>query len=301
MWIYATNSYPVSEPHIDISFPSRPTLPQDFPDEAVLAMLEKAFPEKDGDERLRLEDHIRHHEKTLLCICSQKSSADILLKFQDVPEYLRIEKGKKCKTPDRDLLPSLCGGQWRICEGCPHFSRKDDHIGRCDKRWCCRMGCTRPREWDLDHALVPYHSQCERIMRHFRFETAYLYYTKHFTEEIQRKQDPGRFLSERKRLLRRDITSAVMGGDYRRIRECCAELGETLAEFAATHDVLTPMLSYWEVRRRLVDNVRVLTEEGIPIPQKWRGELLALSGEEHLRAELRQLLASFPSDGLPAR
>ena len=52
------------------------------------------------------------------------------------------------------------------------------------------------------------------------------------------------------------------------------------------------MLSYWEVKPHLVNNVRILNEEGIPIPPKWRKELLALSGEEHLCAELRLLLGA---------
>ena len=53
------------------------------------------------------------------------------------------------------------------------------------------------------------------------------------------------------------------------------------------------MLNYWEVKQQLVDNVRFLNEEGIPIPPKWRKKLLELSGEESLCAELRPLLAGI--------
>ena len=43
----------------------------------------------------------------------------------------------------------------------------------------------------------------------------------------------------------------------------------------------------------MIDNVRILNEEGIPIPPKWRKKLLELSGDESLCAELRRLLAGI--------
>ena len=42
-------------------------MPEDFPDETTLDMLESAFPEANGRNLLRLEDHIRHEFVTLVC------------------------------------------------------------------------------------------------------------------------------------------------------------------------------------------------------------------------------------------
>ena len=286
--LYIYNSHPVPPPDVHKAFFWLPPLPDDFPDEAVLAMLKKAFPEKDGDELLRLEDHIRHNERTLLFVCGKDEINEILRILPKLPENLRIETGKTCKNPNPDLLPPLYDGQWRICDGCPHFTRTG-HLGRCEKRWCCKFGASKPYEWDLDRDPMWYHPQCPRIARHFRFETAFLFYTERFEDDVNSREDRDRLFAERERLHRRDLAAAAEDGDLFRIRQRCVELGETFAEFAAKHDVFSRMLNYGEVNQRLVDNIRILNEEGIPVPPKWRKELLALSGEESLCRELRQL------------
>ena len=289
VYIYAVNNAVTPPPHINTAFPRLQPLPADTPDERVLDILDSVFA-MDDEELLRVEDHIRHNERTLLFVCGKDEADSILGNLPWIPEYLRIEIGKFCKNPNPDLLPPLYDGQWRVCDGCPHFTRTGQ-FGRCDKRWCCKWGASKPHEWDLDRDPMGYHPQCPRIARHFRFETAFLLYTERFEDEVCYKIGRNRVFAERERLLRRDLSAAAEDGDLPRIRQRCAELGETFAEFAAKHDVLSRMLSYWEVNPRLVDNVRILNEEGIPIPPKWRGELLALSGEEHLCQELHRLLA----------
>ena len=289
VYIYAVNNAVTPPPHINTAFPRLQPLPADTPDERVLDILDSVFA-MDDEELLRVEDHIRHNERTLLFVCGKDESDSILGNLPQIPEHLRIEIGKSCKNPNPDLLPPLYDGQWRICEGCPHFTRRN-HLGRCDKRWCCKWGASKPHEWDLDRDPMGYHPQCPRIARHFRFETAFLLYTERFEDEVFYKIGRNRVFAERERLLRRDLSAAAEDGDLPRIRQRCAELGETFAEFAAKHDVLSRMLSYWEVKPHLVNNVRILNEEGIPIPPKWRKELLALSGEESLCQELHRLLS----------
>ena len=46
-------------------------MPEDFPDETTIDMLESAFPEANGRNLLRLEDHIRHEFVTLVCECDR--------------------------------------------------------------------------------------------------------------------------------------------------------------------------------------------------------------------------------------
>lgn len=289
VYIYASNNAVTPPPHINTTFPRLQPLPADTPDERTLDMLDSVF-SMDDEELIRVEDHIRHNERTLLFVCGKDEADRILGNLPQIPEHLRIEIGKSCKNPNPDLLPPLYDGQWRICEGCPHFTRRN-HLGRCDKHWCCKWGASKPREWDLDRDPMGYHPQCPRVARHFRFETAFLFYTERFEDEASYKVGRNRVSAERERLLRRDLAAAAEDGDLPRIRQRCAELGETFAEFASNHDVLSRMLSYWEVKPRLVDNIRILNEEGIPIPPKWREKLLALSCEENLCAELRRLLA----------
>ncbi len=289
MWIYAFNDAAAAEPHIDTAYPRRQPLPEDFPDEAVLTMLERAFPEKNGDELLRLEDLIRHNSAVQLCSCTEKESAEMLRKFQPVPENLRLEAVKSCLNPEPEPLPSLCGGQWRICEGCPHFSLKD-RTGRCEKRWCCRWGASNPHEWNVDRDPMWYHPQCVRIVRHFRFEAAFICYTERFRDEVLAGKDSGHLLAEREHLLCRDLMAAAEKGDALRIGKRCTELGESFAEFASRHDIFNRMLNFWEVNQKLIDRVRLLQDEGIAIPEKWRSELLRLSGPSGLCAELHRLL-----------
>ena len=291
VYIYAINNAVTSSPDIYTTAPWLQPLPADTPDKRTLDMLESVFA-MDGEELFRVEDHIRHNEKTLLFMCGKEEADEILRNLQQLPEHLRIEIGKSCRNPNPDRLPPLYEGQWRICEGCSHFTRTG-RLGRCDKRWCCKWGASKPREWDLDRAPVGYHSQCPRIARHFRFETAFLLYTERFEDEANDRAGRNRVSAERKRLLRRDLAAAAEYGDFPRIRQRSAELGKTFAEFASEQDVLTSMLNYWEVKPRLIDNVRILNEEGIPIPPKWRKKLLELSGEESLCAELRRLLAGI--------
>ena len=53
------------------------------------------------------------------------------------------------------------------------------------------------------------------------------------------------------------------------------------------------MLNFWCVNRRLLNNVKILLEEGIDIPAAWRKELLRLPDADDAagsRVELRQLL-----------
>ncbi|MBQ9336077.1 MAG: hypothetical protein IJS14_02115 [Lentisphaeria bacterium] len=293
MWIYAYNDAVIAPPDIHTTYPGLPPMPEDFPDETLLAALADAFPGKDGDELLRLEDHIRHEPVTFLCECSNSAGADILRKFRSLPANLRIEPGKTCRRPDPDLLPPLYGGQWRVCEGCPHFTLQGS-VGRCNNRWHCKWGASRPREWNVESEPVRYHSQCSRIVRHFRFEAAFLFYLEKFEDEAAAKDRSGRFRAEREHLLRRDIAAAAGVGNLPRVRKRCAELGETFAEFAARSDIVSRMLSFWEVNRRLLDNLRLLREEGVPIPQKLRDELLRLPCEDGLREELCLLLFSPP-------
>ena len=288
--IYAVNAAPVEPPEIETAYPRRQPLPEDFADRAVVAMLRNAG--FGGDELVRLEDHIRHHPRTLLGVCGKDEAAERLRAFREVPEKLRIEVGKLEKEPNPDLLPPLRGGQWRLCVGCPHFAL-NGRTGRCSKRWVCKWGASPPyREWNVDRDNVPYHPQCARIARHFRFEAALLEYTGNaeFEPEIRAFGDAERLAAERRRLLRRDLAAAAEAGDLARIRKRCAELGESFAEFAARYDVPGRMLNYWRIDRKLLDNVRLLQKEGIPIPETCRDALLNLDGPPAEREELRRLL-----------
>lgn len=227
VYIYAVNNAVTPPPHINTAFPRLQPLPADTPDERVLDILDSVFA-MDDEELLRVEDHIRHNERTLLFVCGKDESDSILGNLPWIPEYLRIEIGKSCKNPNPDLLPPLYDGQWRICEGCPHFTRRN-HLGRCDKRWCCKWGASKPHEWDLDRDPMVYHSQCPQIARHFRFEAAFLLYTERFEDDVNSRKNCAGLFAERKRLLRRDLMAAAEEGDCRRIRQRCAELGETFA------------------------------------------------------------------------
>ena len=97
-------------------------------------------------------------------------------------------------------------------------------------------------------------------------------------------------LERMKHLLRRDLMAAAEKGDALRIGKRCTELGESFAEFASRHDIFNRMLNFWEVNQKLIDRVRLLQDEGIAIPEKWRSELLRLSGPGDLCAELHRLL-----------
>ncbi len=291
--IFVYNDRPVAPPEIYPGYPRKPPLPADEPDEATLAMLDAAFPEMAAAELLRLEDYIRHNVRTRLCACGKDEVPELLAKFQVVPAHLRIaaeSKGKKRADGAPDLLPSVHDGQWQICLGCPHFTLTG-RVGRCGKRWCCKWGASTPREWNVDRDHMAYHPQCPRIARHFRFETMLLYYTGHeeFEDDISAHGDADRLAAERERLLRRDLAAAAEAGDFVRIRKRCAELGESFADFAAKHDILGRMLNFWCAGRRLVDNVKLLREEGIAIPETWRDELLKLPADDEDRAARKEL------------
>lgn len=292
--IYAYNDSPTALPEIYQGYPRKPPLPDDEPDASTLAMLESAFSEMPDEELLRLEDHIRHNGCTLLGACAEKEVSECLGKFQDVPAHLRIAVGRGAVRENSDLLPSVHDGQWQICLGCPHFTLTG-RVGRCDKRWCCKWGASKPREWNVDRDHMAYHPQCPRIARHFRFETMLLYYTGHeeFEDDISAHGDADRLAAERERLLRRDVAAAAEAGDFVRIRKRCAELGESFADFAGKYDIFGRMLNFWCASRRLVDNVKLLRDEGIPIPETWRDALLALpadNGDPAAREELHRLL-----------
>jgi hypothetical protein len=293
VWIYAYNESPTAPPEIDAGYPRKPPLPEDEPDEPTLAVLESAFPGMAVDELLRLEDHIRHNERTRLCACRKDEVSGLLAKLQIVPAHLRVaaeRMGKKAADGGSDMLPSVHDGQWRVCVGCPHFTLRE-RVARCGKRWCCKWGASTPHEWDVDRDPMWYHPQCPRIARHFRFEALLLYYTGNaeFEDEILAHGDAERLASERERLLRRDVAAAAEAGDFVRIRKRCAELGESFADFAAKYDILGRMLKFWCVSRRLVDNVKLLREEGIPIPEAWRDELFALPADDEDRAARKEL------------
>ena len=115
MWIYAFNDSVSVQPDIDTTCRKLPPRPDDPPDEAVLSVLEKTFPGKDGEELIRLEDHIRHAPVTRLCECAGEETPEILRKLQDLPKNIRIEHGRICRKKNSfrnpELLPTLYGGQ----------------------------------------------------------------------------------------------------------------------------------------------------------------------------------------------
>ena len=288
--IYVFNENVVPPLKLYTDWPGLTCMPEDFPDEMILAMLENAFPEVHGSDLLRLEDHIRHEPVTLICSCGKQDADKIIAKLQPLKNDLRIDKGRIDGNHNAAILPALNGGQWKVCMKCPSFSL-ENRIGRCSKRWVCKWGCSKPREWDVDKKSVCYHSQCTLIERHFRFEAAFLCWTERFKSEVLKEEYSGYFLAERERLLRRDLAAAAHAGNYGRIRRRCRELGKTFAAFAAEYDVFSQMLNFWQINRRLVENVRLLLDEGITIPEKWRTELLKLDGEdENIRQELHHLL-----------
>ena len=291
--IYAYNDSPTAPPEIYQGYPRKPPLPKDEPDEATLTLLGAAFPEMPIDELLRLEDHIRHNVRTQLCACAKDEVPELLGKLQAIPAHLRIaaeRKGKRAADGAPDWLPSVHDGQWRVCVGCPHFTLTG-RVGRCGKRWCCKWGASQPREWNVDRDHVAYHPQCPRIARHFRFETMLIYYTGHeeFADDIFAHGDAERLAAERERLLRRDVAAAAEAGDFARIRKRCAELGESFADFAAKYDIFGRMLNFWCASRRLVDNVKLLRDESIQIPEVWRDELLKLPADDKDRAARKEL------------
>lgn len=208
MWIYVFNDSAAAQPDIHTAGPKLP----DLPDEAVLSVLEKTFPGKDGEELVRLEDHIRHAPVTCLCECGEAETPEILRKLQDLPEHLRIEHGrigrKKNSLRNPDLLPPLYGGQWQICAGCAYFTQKEK-TGRCGKRRVCKWAASKPREWEVDKSPVPYHSQCAKIARQFRFETAFLCWTERFEAEAAARGDAEKIFAERERIRRQDIAAAA--------------------------------------------------------------------------------------------
>ncbi len=224
MWIYVFNDSVIVQPDIHTTYSKLPPLPDDLPDETVLSVLEKTFPGKDGEELVRLEDHIRHAPVTRLCECGEAETPEILRKLQDLPKNIRIGHGRICRKKSRfqnpDLLPPLYGGQWQICAGCAYFTQKEK-TGRCGKRRVCKWAASKPREWEVDKSPVPYHSQCAKIAQQFRFETAFLCWTKRFEAEAAARDDAEKLFAERERILRHDIAAAAENGDAHRL------LGET--------------------------------------------------------------------------
>ena len=288
--IYVFNKNVIPPLKLYTGWPGLTCMPEDFPDEMILAMLENAFPEVHGSDLLRLEDHIRHEPVTLICKCGKADADEIITKLQPLKNDLRIGKDPVCGNHNAAILPALNGRQWKVCAECTHFSL-ENRIGRCSKRWVCKWGCSNPREWDVDEKHVYCHSQCALIERHFRFEAVLLCYTERFKDDVLNEDDPEYFFTERERLLRRDLIAAAQDSDLKRIRRRCGELNMTFAEIAAEYDIFSQMLNFWQINRRLVENVRLLLEEGITIPEKWRTELLKLNGEdENIRQELHQLL-----------
>ena len=292
VYIYALNDSPAVLPSPDTAWPGAPMLPEDFPNEAAISMLEAAFPTLTGDELIRLEDHIRHNPRTRLCTCFEAEAPEILGKLRQCPANLHITSETGSGQKNTDLLPPLQAGQWQICRGCLHFTLQDG-LGTCSKRWCCKWGTSKPRTWDVSGEPALYHSQCPETVRHFRFETALLFYTEKFKDEISRNEGEKHLLAERQRLLRRDIMAAADAGDAQRIRKRCTELGKSFKEFASGQDVFSRMLNFWCVNRRLLNNVKILLKEKVNIPAAWRKELLRLPDADDAPGsgvELRQLL-----------
>jgi hypothetical protein len=288
--VYLFNDQVVPPLKLDSSWPGLTCLPSDEPELSVVDMLAKAFPEAQGGDLLRLEDHIRHNTVTLVCKCGKQEAPAVAERLQ-LPsgKHLRVERAKIGRSLNPDLLPPLNGRQYNVCMPCAHFSL-EGNMARCSNRWHCKWGAARAREWDVTEKHVLYHSQCTLIERHFRFETAFLCWMEKFADEVAAEADSTFFFALREHLLRRDLRAAAEHGDLPRIRKRCADLKENFAEIAAREDVLKRMLSFWEVNSRLVENVRLLREEGIPITEEWRNALLKLSGETALVAELRHLL-----------
>jgi len=244
VYIYALNDSPAVLPSPDTAWPGAPMLPEDFPNEAAISMLEAAFPTLTGDELIRLEDHIRHNPRTRLCTCSEAEAPEILGKLRLCPANLRITSETGHGQGNTNLLPQLHAGQWQICRRCLHFTLQD-RLGTCSKRWCCKWGASPTRTWNVDSKPVSYHSQCPQTTRHFRFETALLFYTERFRDEISRNEEGKWLLAERQRLLRRDIMAAADAGDAQRLRKRCTELDQSFRKAVAGRDVFSRMLNFW--------------------------------------------------------
>ena len=287
IYIYNDNSIPPQR--LYGGWPGLTCMPEDFPDEKLLDMLQNVFTEEKGGDLLRLEDHIRHNPDTLLCACSKEELPEILEKIQLPSSNLHIKTGRVCRKPNPDLLPPLNGGQWQICEGCVYFSQTGA-MGRCSKRWTCKWGASKPRVWNIIKTPVYFHSQCFLIARQFRFEAAFLSWTERFEDEVHSENNSEFFFDERKRLLLRDLAAAVEDSHFKRVRKRCAELGMSFAEFADRRDIFSRMLNFWEVNHKLIDNVRFLQEEGIPIPTPWLQTLFELSGKAKDIQELHSML-----------
>ena len=287
--IYVFNDQFVPPLKLYTGWPGLTCLPDDEPEQATVDMLKKTFPEAKGYDLLRLEDYIRHNPMTLVCKCGRKAAPAIVEKLQELNSNIRVEYTRIYRNLNKDMLPPLNGAQYNVCMPCSYFSL-DGNIAGCSKRWCCKWGASKPVEWDVTNKHIPYHSQCALIERHFRFETAFLYWTEKFPEEVANEKNFEFFSAVRNYLLRRDLRAAAEHGELSRILRRCSDLGESFAEFASKEDVLKRMLSFWQVNRKLLENVRLLLKEGISITPEWRDELLQLSGEKELVAELRQLL-----------
>ena len=289
VWIYAYNDKLPAPPEVNRGFPRLPCLPEECCD-AVIDMLGKAFPGLPGNDIVRLEDHIRHNEKTLLTICNASEADKILSKLKSPTEFIHCAAGESCQNPNSNLLPNLFDGQWKICSECEKFTL-DGHTATCNKRWACKFGAGKPRSWDINDQPVRYHSQCLKIEKHFRFETAYLCYTERFEDEARAEINSPRLFIERNRLLKRDLCAALDRGNLMRTKKRCADLGISFAEFAAEHDI-SQMFSFWEINEKLLNNVKLCIEEKVEIPEKCREELLKLDGDESLRQELHKLLSA---------
>lgn len=282
-------------PPLDLytGWPGLTCMPDDSPDETTLDMLKNAFPEANGADLLRLEDHIRHEPATLICVCAKEDADEILKRLQPVKENISFETAQKYRNYNSALLPALNGGQWKICTECKYFSLKNRQA-KCSNRWHCKWGAANPREWDVDKTHVYCHSQCTLIERHFRFENLLLSYVERFREDVLNEENPEYFFAERKRLLHRDLAAAVQKSNFGRIQKRCAQLNLTFAEFAEKHDIFPQMLNNWQVNNRLIETVRFLRNEGISVPEDWCGQLLKLTGEKKLCQELHQLLDARP-------
>ena len=290
--IYVFNKNVIPPLKLYTGWPGLTAMPEDFPDEKNIGTLRNAFPDTEGSDLIRLEDHIRHNPVTLLCSCRREEAPAIQEKLMFADSGLEVKRAGIHRNHNSGLLPPLNGGQWQVCAECTSFSQTGS-IGRCSKRWVCKWGASKPREWDVLHDPVCFHSQCLWIERQFRFEAAFLAWTKNFVDEVQKEKDPAAVFAEQKRLLHRDLAAAAEHGKLERVRKRCQELEMTFAEFAEKSGIVNSMLSFWKVNRKLIENVRFLHSEGIVLASQQLDELLRLSGEEEDLKELHAIIAQM--------
>lgn len=290
--IYVHNKNVIPPLELCTGWPGLTEMPEDFPDEKIIDTLKNVFPDVKGCDLIRLEDHIRHNPLTLLCSCKREEALAIQEKLVFTNSNLEVQRARVYRNHNPGLLPPLNSGQWQVCTGCTSFSQTGS-TGRCSKRWTCKWGASKPREWDVFQTPVYFHSQCLLIERQFRFEAAFLAWTKKFADEVQQEKDPAAFFAERKRLLQRDLAAAAQHSALERIRQRCQELNMTFAEFAGKSNVIKSMLSFWKVNRKLVENVRFLHSEGITLAPQQIDELRQLSGAEEDLKELHAIITQM--------